>query len=243
MVVFGAVSHGTERFGFVRAAFFMHTLTLAVAIVSVFALLSSMCYGKRQKSKQERKVFVMREITIRMIGTTPLLLHRICRHEFREALAWNGSLAEPLEEGVKETMSKDIHGKPAVPVWWLWDALARGCAQIVVGGKRIQHTRFQSRLTLPAGTAPLLGKNGAEPVIRVFLSRQHASHGSRKMIAVVAPRFDYWELRLRAFVDDSFSNDTLQLIFGEAGKCGIGLFHPPKKQFGQFRCVVELGNA
>ncbi len=69
----------------------------------------------------------------------------------------------------------------------------------------------------------------------VYSSAQHASPESKRMIAVVAPMFKDWMLGVQVKFVDSFSEDTLQKIFVEAGRIGIGLFHPPKKQFGQFR--------
>lgn len=177
----------------------------------------------------------MRTLTVRLVGTSPLLLHRICRHEFREQIAVRGNCEQSLEDIADSVMVKDAHGNPAVPVGWVWDALARGYAKILVGGKRVKIQRFQSRLTLPAGLLPLQDKDGSAPAMSVFRSVQHIAPGSRKMITVIAPKFKDWELQMRAFVEDSCSNETLMLIFQQAGKGGIGLFHPPKKQFGQFR--------
>lgn len=180
----------------------------------------------------------MRTLTIRLVGTTPLLLHRICRHEFRKALASRASPTQSLEGEMREKMITDEEGNLAVPVGWIWDALCRGCAKIIVAGTQVKIQRFQSRLTLPAGLLPLQCKNGDPPSVSLFRSVQHAAPGSHRMIAVVAPKFEDWMLEMRVFVEDSFSDKTLELIFTQAGKAGIGLFHPPKKHFGQFRATV-----
>lgn len=179
----------------------------------------------------------MRSLILHLIGTTPILLHQIHRHQFREQLASKGELS--IEDEANEVMVKGDDGNPAVPVSWLWDALRVGCSRITVEGKQFSFIKFQSSLHLPFGMLPLKDTDNRIPVWKPYSSVQHAAPGSKRSIAVIAPMFSDWMLTVRVVRDDSLDDGFLRLLFREAGKSGIGLFHPPKKQFGQFR--AELG--
>lgn len=178
----------------------------------------------------------MRSLILQLIGTTPILLHRIHRHQFREQLASNSELS--IEDEAREVMVKGEDGNPAVPVSWLWDALRVGCSRITVEGKQISFIKFQSTLHLPFGMLPIRDTDNRIPAWKPYSSIQHAAPGSKKSIAVVAPMFNDWMLSVRVVRDDSMDDEFLRKVFLEAGKVGIGLFHPPKKQFGQFRCEL-----
>ena len=134
-------------------------------------------------------------------------------------------------------MFKDSHGNPVVPVSWLWDAIRKGCSRIIVDrGEQLSFVKLQQTLHLPAGFIRLQGKSNRPLEWEVYTSVQHSASGSKKMIVVVAPQFKDWMLEARVSVDAQELDDhLLQRIFNEAGKSGIGLFHPPKKHFGQFR--------
>lgn len=175
---------------------------------------------------------------IQLVGTTPILLHRISRHQFREQLASRSELS--IKEEADEVMVKGDDGNPAVPVSWLWDAIRVGCSRITVEGEQISFIKFQSALHLPFGMIPLKDTDNHIPTWKPYSSVQHASPGSNKSIAIVAPMFSDWMLSVRVVSDDSYDDGFLKRVFVEAGKVGIGLFHPPKKQFGQFRVDVTL---
>ena len=59
---------------------------------------------------------------MQLVGTTPLLLHHISRHELRAEIASRRGAGSSIEEEALEVMMKDKEGDPAVPVSWLWDA-------------------------------------------------------------------------------------------------------------------------
>ena len=185
---------------------------------------------------------VMRTLILQLVGTTPIILHQISRHQLREQIASRGGASVPLEDEALEVMSKDSDGNPAVPVSWLWDALRAGCSRITVEQKQISFFRFQSVIRLPEGLIPLKDTDCRNPVWKVYSSIQHAAPGSKRSIAVVAPMFKDWMLTVQVSVigelfpgNELLSEVVLEKIFTESGKVGIGLFHPPKKQFGQFQ--------
>lgn len=187
----------------------------------------------------------MRTLTIRLVGTTPLLLHRVSRHERRDEIAAHMVNGTTLEEIADEVMMKNTQGNPAVPPVWIWEAIHGAAARVVINGKQVSFFKLQSVLCLPDKFLPLQSTNRSGLKWTVYTSVQHAAPKSRKSIAVVAPLFREWELEVRALaVNGAFPDDTLLLrLFEEAGKCGIGLFHPPKKQFGQFRVEILFGPA
>lgn len=182
----------------------------------------------------------MRTLTIRLVGMTPLLLHRVSEHTRRSEIAAHVRNGETLEEIAGEVMMRDAHGNPAVPPSWIWEAIHGAAARIVQNGRQISFFRLQSVLCLPDKFLPLQSTNGSGLKWTVYTSIQHAAPKSRQSIAVVAPLFRTWALEVRTLlVNGAFPDDTLlHRIFAEAGKCGIGLFHPPKKQFGQFRAEI-----
>jgi hypothetical protein len=176
----------------------------------------------------------MRTLTLQLVGTTPILLHHISRHQLREQLASKDATLT-LDAEALEMMVTDDDGNPSVPVSWIWDAIRVGCSRITVEGKQVSFVKFQSALHLPFGLIPLKDTDGHIPKWKTYSSIQHAAPDSKKSIAVVAPKFDDWMLTLNVSMDDSYDDDFLRKVFIEAGRVGIGLFHPPKKQFGQFR--------
>jgi len=177
----------------------------------------------------------MRTLNLQLVGTTPILLHHVSRHQFREQLASRDG-GKSIEEEAQEVMVRGDDGNPAVPVSWIWDALRVGCSRITVEGKQVSFFQLQSVIHLPATNISLMDTDNHVPEWSVYSSIQHASPGSKRSIAVVAPMFRDWMLTFRLTMEDHLTDDKLlQRIFVEAGKVGIGLFHPPKKQFGQFR--------
>ena len=188
---------------------------------------------------------VMRTLTLRIIGTTPLLLHRVSNHQLRDQIASKVNRGILFEHEALENMSKDEDGRPVVPVSWLWNAIRKGCSRIIVdGGKQLSFFKLQQSLHLPAGLILLQGKSGCPLEWEVYTSVQHLAPGSRKMITVVAPMFKNWVIEVTLVVDDNQPDDfMLQRIFNEAGKSGIGLFHPPKKQFGKFTVSLRSSRA
>ena len=186
----------------------------------------------------------MRTLNLRLIGTTPILLHQISRHQEREKIASHVEAGKSLLDEARDKMSKDSLGNPVIPVSWIADAIRVGCSRITVEGKQVSFTKVQSVMHLPTVPLPLTRKSGGVAECdEAYQSLQHATPGSKKSIVVVAPMFRDWMFELSVtisgdlFPDDVVgSNKILDRIFAEAGRSGIGLFHPPKKQFGQFRC-------
>jgi hypothetical protein len=183
-----------------------------------------------------------RTLNLQLVGTTPIILHNVSRHQLREQIASRSGSSLSLEEEALEVMSKDNDGNPAVPVSWLSDAIRVGCSRITVEGKQISFFKLQSVVQLPEGMIPLRDTDNHIPIWKVYSSIQHAAPKSNRSIAVVAPMFKDWMLTVQAVVtgelisgNDVLNEVVLEKIFAEAGKVGIGLFHPPKKQFGQFR--------
>jgi hypothetical protein len=189
----------------------------------------------------------MRTLNLRLVGNTPILLHRICRHQEREEIASVGSSNTSFLDEARDKMSKDQDGNPVIPVSWFWDSLRAGCSRITVADKQLSFTRLQSIMRLPTDPLPLRQKNGGIPKCEeVYKSFQHAAPGSKGSIVVVAPLFRDWTAELSVVVSGELFPDnagatskTLEKIFLEAGKSGMGLFHPPKKHFGQFRISVK----
>lgn len=173
-----------------------------------------------------------------------MLLHRVAKHQLREHIA-SGAKRYEFEDETSEVMSKDEQGNPAVPVSWILDAIRKGCSRIIVdGGKQLSSVKLQQSLHLPAGFIPLCGSSNRPLEWEIYTSVQHASPGSKKMITVVAPMFKHWMLELQLVVDGGQpDNFLLQRIFNEAGRSGIGLFHPPKKHFGQFTAFITPADA
>lgn len=186
----------------------------------------------------------MRTLTLRIIGTTPLILHCVARHQLREHIASNSKRGE-FKDKAFGVMSKDECGNPAVPVSWIWDAVRRGCSRIIVdGGKQLNFVKLKQSLHLLAEFIPLRGTSNRPFVREVYTSVQHAAPGAKKMIMVVAPMFKHWALEMPIVADvDGPDDSLLQRIFSEAGRSGIGLFHPPKKQFGQFTAFITPADA
>ncbi len=181
----------------------------------------------------------MRTLTMQLVGTSPLLLHRVANHELREEIAAPvGSLQQPLLDAVgtaKAVMSRNVEGKPAVPVGWIIDALRAGCARIVQNGAQVSFAKISAALILPEGFLEVHDTNNHAPAWVPYSSVQHAGPDSQKSILVIAPKFKNWMLTISVQVEGDFPHNALLLqIFNEAGRRGIGLFHPPKKQFGQF---------
>lgn len=146
-----------------------------------------------------------------------------------------------LEEEALCVMSKDNDGNPAVPVSWLWDAIRAGCSRVTAGGKQTSFIKFQSVIHLPPGSIPLQGKNGSVPEWEVYKSVQHRAVRSKRLVLVLAPLFRDWSLRLDIILESSSADEELvRQVLLEAGKAGIGLFHPPKKHFGQFKILGKV---
>jgi len=187
----------------------------------------------------------MRTLNIQLVGATPLLLHHVSRHELRAEIASQRGAGISLEEEALEVMMKDDNGDPAVPVSWLWDALRGGCSRITVEGKQVSSVELRSVIRFEAGTIPLKDTDNHAPIWTVYTSIQHAAPNSKRSIAVVAPMFKDWMLAVQVSIvreiipgNQVLDEVVLEKIFAEAGKVGIGLFHPPKKQFGQFRTEI-----
>jgi hypothetical protein len=188
----------------------------------------------------------MRTLNLRLIGTTPILLHQISRHQEREKIASHTEAGRSLLDEARDKMSKDSDGNPVIPVSWIADAIRVGCSRITVEGKQVSFAKVQSLLHLPTGSVGLYHRNGNIPECdKAYQSMQHATPGSKNSIVVVAPIFRDWMSELSVTVsgnllpDDVIGSDKmLDQIFFEAGRSGIGLFHPPKKQFGQFRVEI-----
>ena len=101
---------------------------------------------------------------------------------------------------------------------------------------------LRSIIRFEAETIPLKDTDNHAPAWTVYTSIQHAAPNSKRSIAVVAPMFKDWMLAVQVSIakelfpgNQVLSEAVLKKIFAEAGKVGIGLFHPPKKQFGRFR--------
>ncbi len=180
----------------------------------------------------------MRTLSLALLGTSPLLLHKIANHQRREEISSHASNGVSLEKEALEKMMKDESGNPAVPSEWLWNSIRVACSKIVIDGKQVSFTKLQSAIYLRAGFLQLKSRSGGLNWT-VYTSRQHAMQKSNRMILVVAPMFRDWKLEFQVSAEDSIPDSLLQKIFYEAGKSGIGLFHPPKKHFGQFRCLVR----
>ena len=185
----------------------------------------------------------MRTLNLQLVGSTPLLLHHISRHQFREQIASVKGETMSIEDEASEVMVKDCNGNPAVPVSWLWDALRVSCSRITVEKKQLSFIGVQSAIKLPEEELlPLrVKKDNFVPKWKTYSSFQHAAPGSKKSVIVVAPMFRDWMLvvsvqyQISSFVDSVI----VHKIFTEAGRVGIGLFHPPKKHFGQFRVILS----
>jgi hypothetical protein len=187
----------------------------------------------------------MRSLNLQLFGSTPLLLHSISRHQLRSQVASTKGATLTIEEEALEVMVKDTNGNPAVPVSWLWDSLRVGCSRIIVEKKQVSFTRLQSLLKLPEGFLSLKDEDNRVPAWEPYLSFQHAAPRSKKSVAVLAPKFKDWmiivpvQFHENLPINNAIENKVLiERIFAEAGRGGIGLFHPPKKHFGQFKTLV-----
>jgi hypothetical protein len=183
----------------------------------------------------------MRTLNLQVVGITPILLHPVSKHQLREHIASRGG-ARSIEEEALEVMVKDSDGNPAVPVSWLWDAIRIGCSRITVEGKQLSFFTLKQIIRLPEDIISLRDTDNKVPEWKVYSSIQHLAPGSKRSIAVVAPMFNDWMLVIQVSVARDIylcnqlqSNVVLEKVFVEAGKIGLGLFHPPKKQFGQFK--------
>ena len=132
----------------------------------------------------------MRTLNVRLIGTSPILLHRISRHQEREQIAFHGGGEQSLEEVARNVMSKDTEGNPVVPVCWLWDAIRIGCSRVKIDKQQFSFVKLQSLLFLPDGILSLRSSKGIPPELTVYRSLQHAEPGSKKSIVVIAPKFE-----------------------------------------------------
>ena len=190
----------------------------------------------------KRRGELMRTLSLCLVGTSPLLLHRVARHERREEIAAPAGTEQSLlafADAARMVMSKNEQGKPAVPVSWITDALRAGCSKVVQNGQQMSFAKVNAELRLPEGFLEVRDTDNHAPAWTPYSSVQHAGPNSQESILVIAPKFKDWMLTLLVEVEGNFPDDALLLqIFNEAGRCGIGLFHPPKKQFGQFRCSV-----
>lgn len=212
-----------------RAARLTYVLSRKRSSLSAFLFATNLTQMRSHVSLKE----AMRTLTLQLVGKTPILLHRISRHQFREQLATRNE-GQSIVEEAKEVMVKGVDGNPAVPVSWLWDAIRVGCSRITVEGKQLSLFSLQSVIRLPEGLLSLRDERDQIPTWSVYSSIQHAAPESKKSIAVVAPIFKDWRLTVNVSIGESITNELLFRVLREAGRVGIGLFHPPKKQFGQF---------
>jgi hypothetical protein len=150
-----------------------------------------------------------------------------------------------IEDEASEVMVKDCNGNPAVPVSWLWNSLRVGCSRVTVEKKHVNFTKLQSLVKLPGGLLPLRDTDNKIPAWEPYLSLQHADPKSKKSVVVLAPKFKNWmiivpvQFHANLLINNAIENKVLiERIFAEAGRGGIGLFHPPKKHFGQFKTLV-----
>ena len=124
---------------------------------------------------------------------------------------------------------------------WIWDSVRCSCVRIHNENQQVSFWRLKQSLNMPSGTIPLRPVGEVGLTHTVFRSCQHAGANTSSTAYVIAPQFGSWMVEFRVWTDDAFPDNALLLrIFSEAGKQGIGLFHPPKKQFGQFRPILRL---
>lgn len=184
----------------------------------------------------------MSTFTLCLVGTTPLLLHRVHRHEFRDQIASSPLPGETIEQEAERKMSKDASNNPAVPSSWIVGALRVGVGRLLENEQSIGFRLLSEVIKLPEHALPLKSRHD-ELVWSVYQSMQHAKPRSQKAITVVAPMFSDWRLEIPITMDESraathgIQHGYIKRAFSEAGKIGIGLFRPPKKNYGQFRVL------
>lgn len=185
-------------------------------------------------------LFGMRTITFCLVGTSPLLLHKICEHQKRDQVTSTGG--DPSTEAA-QAMYRNEKGAPAIPASWLSDAMRAACSHLEDGGRRLSYSRIASTLCFAAKSFVLRNTDNREPSWSAYESIQHRKPGSKTMVVVVAPQFSDWMVDVVVNVYGDYPDTSLlERIFNQMGRMGIGLFHPPKKNFGQFRvpeCRVE----
>jgi hypothetical protein len=181
----------------------------------------------------------MRTLTLELVGTSPLILHKVSRHQLRDQIASTKGATMTVAEEAQDNMLINDDGNPAVPASWIMEAVRVGCSRIFVdtpqGRQQFSFVKLAAVMKIADMLIPLRDKDGRNPTWIPYTSFQHAAPGSKKMIAVVAPQFNNWMLFVQLTISDpTLDNEILKRVFEEAGRSGIGLFHPPKKNFGRF---------
>src|SRR3989344_4423383 len=126
----------------------------------------------------------MRTLSLCLVGTSPLLLHHISRHQLRDDIACRIDGDMSLEDKARDVMSKDAYGNPVVPVSWISDAISVACSRIVVEGEQVSFFKLQSLIKLPEGQIPLKDTDNRVPIFQVYSSVQHLAPGAKRFISV-----------------------------------------------------------
>lgn len=185
----------------------------------------------------------MRKFTVRFEGITPILFSRITDEDavgietgIRKPIVPGGDLKKKAEERL---WTKD--GKPGIPFHMFFACLVEAGRKAKNGRSNITTTRgtaLTSFLKLKEDFYPF--EDGSDWELDKRMGKRMV-RGQSIAVPVVRPRFDKWSFKVEIEMDEKrIAEETLKVLFEEAGRIGLGAWRPSSPKpgpFGQFQLV------
>lgn len=183
----------------------------------------------------------MKQIEIRVEGSTPLLMNRMPIEVLEGLRDKTGKKAKyaPRPKDPKDEAAPKVYqtedGHPIIPTENLMAALIEAGKFIRLDGKRQLTTNQKSLVPgILAIEEPFLlltnGQPGKKPEWTVDM-RQGKNPNGGEAVCIVRPRFNIWGFRFSLLLDDEqLSVDrTRELVDRALGSCGLCDFRPERK--------------
>lgn len=185
----------------------------------------------------------MKVYNIEILGTTPLMHHRMTEEDLFKLLGNKDTKKKVKGEKTprqiaEEHAYKDDDGTYFIPMDYISGAFANVASDYKqTNSARKSYKSIAQGIFRPTSTkAPLLGKK--EEILDSFeVDVRKATNHQKGAVAVCRPRFDEWKVKFQVAIDDTIISPEMALtILQDAGKrAGIGSFRVCKGgYFGQF---------
>jgi hypothetical protein len=182
---------------------------------------------------QKECVIAMKKISVKIEGTSPLLMNRFLDKSIKDASKKDSGEKKhlPVEEKLYV-----VDGKPYVPSRYLLGALVDAAKQFKIAGKqKATYSKYVGSTIRVEPEAILISPGKWEP-----FSISAVIPATKGRVMVTRPQFNKWSLDFEILCEDEdISVDTMEKITEQAGKfTGIGDWRPQKKgPYGRFRIV------
>lgn len=186
----------------------------------------------------------MKIVRVKLIGTTPLLQHKMTEENLFALLGTKSGRKKDKEELTPREIATQhayqrTDGTCFIPAEYVVGAFAH------VSGDYKQKNSIRKSIKAiakgifqPTSSEICLKKKSGEPITSFEVDIRKATNHQKGAVAVCRPRFDEWTCEAEFQLDDTLvSTETAQQILEDAGRrSGIGSFRVSRGgYFGQFR--------